>query len=31
MLLTHGAAWLGLKSEGVIVERARRIGTITGM
>jgi cytochrome d ubiquinol oxidase subunit II len=31
MLLTHGAAWLGLKSEGVIVERARRIGTITGI
>jgi cytochrome d ubiquinol oxidase subunit II len=23
MLLTHGAAWLGLKSEGVIVEPAR--------
>jgi len=31
MLLTHGAAWLGLKSEGVIVDRARRIGTVTGL
>lgn len=31
MLLTHGAAWLGLKSEGVIVERARAIGTVTGL
>ncbi len=31
MLLMHGAAWLGLKTEGVIAERARRIGTIAGL
>ncbi|OAN82424.1 cytochrome d ubiquinol oxidase subunit II [Jannaschia sp. EhC01] len=31
MLLMHGAAWLGLKSEGVVAERARRIGTIAGL
>jgi cytochrome d ubiquinol oxidase subunit II len=31
MLLTHGAAWLGLKSEGVIVERARASAPWTGM
>ncbi len=31
MMLTHGAAWLGLKAEGPLVARARRIGTITGL
>ena len=31
MLLMHGAAWLTLKTEGVIAERARRIGTVAGM
>ncbi|MBY4893018.1 cytochrome d ubiquinol oxidase subunit II [Rhodobacteraceae bacterium N5(2021)] len=31
MLLMHGAAWLGLKSEGVVAERARRIGTVAGL
>lgn len=31
MLLMHGAAWLSLKTEGVIAERARRIGTVAGM
>lgn len=31
MLLTHGAAWLVLKADGPIVERARRIGTVTGL
>lgn len=30
MLLMHGAAWLSLKSEGTLVERARRIGTVAG-
>jgi cytochrome d ubiquinol oxidase subunit II len=31
MLLMHGAAWLTLKTEGVIAERARRIGSTAGM
>ncbi|THH38461.1 cytochrome d ubiquinol oxidase subunit II [Aliishimia ponticola] len=31
MLLTHGAAWLSLKTEGVIADRARAVGAITGM
>ena len=31
MLLMHGAAWLGLKAEGVVAERARRIGTVAGL
>ncbi|WP_068300353.1 cytochrome d ubiquinol oxidase subunit II, partial [Pararhodobacter sp. CCB-MM2] len=31
MLLMHGAAWLGLKTEGEIAARARRIGTVAGM
>ncbi|WP_425073204.1 cytochrome d ubiquinol oxidase subunit II [Sagittula sp. S175] len=31
MLLMHGAAWLSLKTEGVIKDRARRIGTVAGM
>ena len=31
MLLMHGAAWLALKTEGVIAERARRIGSTAGM
>lgn len=31
MLLSHGAAWLVLKTEGVIQERARRIGSIAGL
>lgn len=31
MLLTHGAAWLGLKTEGPVAERARAIGAVTGM
>lgn len=31
MLLTHGAAWLSLKTEGVIAERARAIGQKAGM
>ncbi|WP_158964931.1 cytochrome d ubiquinol oxidase subunit II [Chachezhania sediminis] len=30
MLVMLGAAWLGLKTEGVIAERARRIGTLAG-
>ncbi|WP_018701351.1 cytochrome d ubiquinol oxidase subunit II [Amorphus coralli] len=30
MLLTHGAAWLSLKAEGPVAERARRIGSVTG-
>ncbi len=30
MLWMHGAAWLTLKTEGVIAERARRIGTVAG-
>ncbi|NIZ13191.1 cytochrome d ubiquinol oxidase subunit II [Phaeobacter sp. HF9A] len=31
MLLMHGAAWLSLKTEGVIAARARRIGTLAGL
>ncbi|WP_373356274.1 cytochrome d ubiquinol oxidase subunit II [Pseudoroseicyclus sp. CXY001] len=31
MLLTHGAAWLALKSEGPVAARARTIGTVTGL
>ena len=31
MLLTHGAAWLALKSEGEIAGRARAIGVVTGI
>lgn len=31
MLLSHGAAWLVLKTEGVIQDRARRIGSIAGL
>ncbi|MDF1801542.1 cytochrome d ubiquinol oxidase subunit II [Thalassovita sp.] len=31
MLLMHGAAWLGLKTEGFIADRARRIGTVAGV
>ena len=31
MLLMHGAAWLTVKTEGVIAERARSIGAIMGL
>ncbi|MCB1396434.1 MAG: cytochrome d ubiquinol oxidase subunit II [Rhodobacter sp.] len=31
MLLTHGAAWLSLKAEGPVAQRARAIGTVTGL
>ena len=31
MLLTHGAAWLSLKTEGAVAKRARTIGTVTGL
>ena len=31
MLVTHGAAWLSLKTEGVLAERARSIGSMTGI
>ena len=31
MLLTHGAAWLSLKTEGAIAARARKIGQKTGL
>jgi len=31
MLLMHGAAWISLKSQGALVDRARRIGTIAGL
>lgn len=31
MLLMHGAAWLSLKSEGPVAERARAIGTRAGI
>ncbi|CUH75292.1 cytochrome d ubiquinol oxidase subunit II [Tropicibacter naphthalenivorans] len=31
MLLMHGAAWLSLKADGAVRDRARRIGTIAGM
>ena len=30
MLLTHGAAWLSLKTDGVIAQRARAVGSVTG-
>ncbi len=30
MLITHGAAWLVLKTDGIVAQRARRIGTVTG-
>ncbi|SNS30740.1 cytochrome d ubiquinol oxidase subunit II [Antarctobacter heliothermus] len=31
MLVTHGAAWLSLKTEGPVADRARRYGTVTGV
>lgn len=31
MLLTHGAAWLSLKTEDPIARRARTIGSVTGL
>jgi cytochrome d ubiquinol oxidase subunit II len=31
MILTHGAAWLALKAEGAVAERARAIGSVTGL
>ncbi|PTQ75546.1 cytochrome d ubiquinol oxidase subunit II [Celeribacter persicus] len=31
MLLMHGAAWLGLKTEGVVQQRAQKIGTVAGI
>lgn len=31
MLLMHGAAWLTLKAEGAVAERARRYGTVAGL
>ncbi|WP_323769994.1 cytochrome d ubiquinol oxidase subunit II [Antarctobacter sp.] len=31
MLLMHGAAWLTLKTDGIVAERARRYGTVAGM
>ncbi len=31
MLLMHGAAWLGLKAEGPVAQRARAIGTVAGL
>ncbi|WP_186388235.1 MULTISPECIES: cytochrome d ubiquinol oxidase subunit II [unclassified Stappia] len=31
MLVTHGAAWLSLKAEGAVAERARQIGAVTGL
>ena len=31
MLVTHGAAWLSLKTEGNVAARARAIGTATGV
>lgn len=31
MLVTHGAAWLVVKTDGVIAARARAMGTITGL
>lgn len=30
MLVTHGAAWLSFKASGVVAERARAIGSVTG-
>ncbi|MCZ0813508.1 MAG: cytochrome d ubiquinol oxidase subunit II [Pseudomonadota bacterium] len=31
MLIAHGAAWVALKAEGPVVERARRLGTFAGL
>lgn len=31
MLITHGAAWLSLKTEGVVAARARAIGSVSGL
>lgn len=31
MLVTHGAAWLSFKAEGVVAERSRRFGTVSGL
>ncbi|MBV7408425.1 cytochrome d ubiquinol oxidase subunit II [Maritimibacter sp. DP1N21-5] len=31
MLTMHGAAWLGLKADGVIATRARRVGVVAGL
>lgn len=31
MLVMHGSAWLGLKTEGELAARARRIGTVAGI
>lgn len=31
MLMMHGAAWISLKTEGLVASRARRIGTIAGL
>lgn len=31
MLVLHGAGWLSLKAEGVVVERAQRIGTVAAI
>jgi len=31
VLLMHGAAWLSLKAEGPVAQRARRIGTVAGI
>ncbi|WP_238368436.1 cytochrome d ubiquinol oxidase subunit II [Mesobacterium pallidum] len=31
MLLMHGAAWLGLKADGPVADRARRFGIVAGL
>lgn len=31
MLVMHGSAWLGLKTEGELAARARRLGTVAGV
>jgi cytochrome d ubiquinol oxidase subunit II len=31
MLIAHGAAWVAVKAEGTVVERARRLGTVAGV
>ena len=31
MLITHGAAWLAVKTQGPVAERARAIGSVTGL
>ncbi len=31
MLVTHGAAWLSLKTEGTVAARARKIGSVSGL